>query len=201
MDLNLRVNIDLEKSTNYISMGFWSETADYYLSDMGIPFVKKPDGSTIGYSVYALKVQQAMKGSWVSSEWRLLESAEFIYMQEAYIERLQTLIVKAEIIESLMIKTSNLEVLNGSKIGNFQINNGILTSSYQWMTYVGPNLVIVTSNIEIRSSGVKITSSYGGTMDHPQVVTWYAELSSTSITMGSMEMRRDGIYRNGIKVL
>lgn len=89
MKVSARVNIDLAKSTNYIPMGFWDANTDYYLSDLGIPFVKRPDGSTLGYSVFALNVQQATKGSWITSQWRLLESAEFIYMQNAYIEYLQ----------------------------------------------------------------------------------------------------------------
>lgn len=89
MKVTARVNIELDKPSNYIPMGFWNATTDYYLSDLGIPFVKRPDGSTLGYSVYALNVQQATKGSWITSQWRLLESAEFLYMQAAYIERIQ----------------------------------------------------------------------------------------------------------------
>lgn len=80
-------------------MGFWDAESDYYISDVGVPFVKKTDSSTLGYSVYALIVQQATKGSWIMSEWRLLESAEFIYMQEAYIEKLQAQLISAVTVE------------------------------------------------------------------------------------------------------
>ena len=62
-------------------------------------------------------------------------------------------------------------------------------------------LVHVTGDINIDSSGVLITSSYGGTTEHPTIVEWSAQLTSRGIKVGNMEMRRDGIYRDGIKVL
>lgn len=201
MRVTARVNIDLAKSTNYIPMGYWSNTSDYYISEAGIPFVKREDGTALGYSVYALNVDQATKGSWIASQWRLLESAEFLYMQDAYIERLQAALVTAEKIQALNIKTGNLEALNGAKIGNFEVLNGILTATHQWSTYIGTTFVFVTSRIEIRSDKVSIFNSYGGTTDHPTVVEWYSRVTPTKIEVGQMEVRRDGIYRNGVKVL
>lgn len=142
MRVTARVNIELAKSTNYIPMGFWEATTDYYLSDLGIPFVKRPDGSTLGYSVFALNVQQATKGSWIASEWRLIESAEFMYMQEAYIEHLQAELITAQKIESLLIRTGNLEVLNGAKIAGMGIENDNIVSNNKKLIIDGLNNTI-----------------------------------------------------------
>lgn len=155
--------------TNYIPMGFWSATTDYYLSDLGIPFVKRPDGSTLGYSVFSLNVQQATKGSWITSQWRLLESAEFIYMQDAYIEKLQAELITAEKIESLNIKTGNLEVLDGAKLGSLLVAGGEITSSYSktepvWNYSTYPPTLIGTyptsGVLNISIDEVSITKNY-----------------------------------------
>lgn len=118
MDLRLRINIELAKPTNYLILGNWSDQMSYKLSDAGVPVVRVPDGTSLGYSVYALNVAESTVGASPSgagsSEWRLVESAEFIYMQQAYIERLQAAIVTAEKIESMMIRTSNIEILEGA---------------------------------------------------------------------------------------
>jgi hypothetical protein len=125
-----RVNITLNKATNYLILGNWSDKISYKLSDAGIPVVKVPDSTSLGYSVYALNVNESTVGASPSgagfNEWRLIESAEFIYMQQAYIERLQAAIVTAERIEALMIRTSKLEVLEGAKIGAFDIGESYL---------------------------------------------------------------------------
>lgn len=106
MDLHQIVNIELARSTNYLPMGYWDKNVTYSLTDMGVPFVKVPDGTGLQFSVYALKSEHSTKGANPATkpnEWRLIESAEFIYMQEAYIEKLQAVLITAERIEALDI--------------------------------------------------------------------------------------------------
>jgi hypothetical protein len=121
MDLNLRINIDLAKSTNYIPMGFWVKPVAgdpkkpfYRITDLGIPMVKVEDGSALGYSVYVLNVDVSddVVPSASNPQWRLIESAELIYIQQAFIERLWTQMLIAE----------------GAEIGGFEIGNGFLQS-------------------------------------------------------------------------
>lgn len=81
--------------SNYLPMGWWNSGVTYTLTDAGIPFVKKADGTAMGYSVYTLKVSSSTPGSFIASEWKLEESASFLYMLEAYIERLQAQIISA----------------------------------------------------------------------------------------------------------
>lgn len=132
MRVTARVNIELAKATNYLILGNWLETMSYKLSDAGTPVVRVPDGTSLGYSVYALNVEASTIGASPAgsgaSQWRLVESSEFIYMQAAYIERLQAAIVTAEKIEALMIKTSNLEVITGAKIAGFKVSGSGLTN-------------------------------------------------------------------------
>lgn len=205
MDLKARVNIELAKATNYLILGNWLNTISYKLSDAGIPVVKVPDGTSLGYSVYALNVASSTIGASPAgsgaSQWRLVESAEFIYMQQAYIERLQAAIVTAEKIESLMIRTKNLEVLDDAQIGGFSIENGGLKANFWYQTYIGTILVHVSGDINLSSGGLVVTSRYGGTTEHPQVVSWNTEITSTGLKVGEIEVRRDGIYRNGSKIL
>lgn len=87
------------------------------------------------------------------------------------------------------------------KIGNFKIENGKLTADHQWLTYIGTTLVFVTSRIELGHSGLFVFSSYGGTTDHPQVVEWYSKITPSGVTVGDVEIRRDGIYIDGIQRL
>jgi hypothetical protein len=188
-----------DSGTNYLIMGWWNESIEYRLSDAGIPVVKRPLLSS--FTVHKLIVPQSTSGVFDTDEWEEVSNVEFIYMQNAYIERLQAQIVTADIIESLLIKTSKLEVLNGAKIGNFQIDNGRLRASHFYQAYIGPTLVHVTGDIILSSGGLVINSSYGGTTDHPQVVSWSSEITSGSIRIGNMEMRRDGIYRGGTQIL
>lgn len=121
MDLNLRINIDLAKSTNYIPMGFWVQPVAgdpkkpfYRITDLGIPMVKVEDGSALGYSVYVLNVDVSddVVPSVSNPQWRLIESTELIYIQQAFIERLWTQMLIAE----------------GAEIGGFEIGNGFLQS-------------------------------------------------------------------------
>lgn len=188
----------------------WLSDVQYRITSMGVPVVKVEDGTSMGFSVYSLKQNLTSNevgkkpglSSWAwSSFWELMSSQEYMYIQESYIERLQAALVTAEKIQALNIKTGNLEALNGAKIGNFEVLNGILTATHQWSTYIGTTFVFVTSRIEIRSDEVSIFNSYGGTTDHPTVVEWYSRVTPTKIEVGQMEVRRDGIYRNGVKVL
>ena len=67
----------------YIPMGWWSPSVTYRKTELGIPLVKR------GNSVYTLKVVASTQGYFFPVEWDIVESAEFIYMQQTYIERLQ----------------------------------------------------------------------------------------------------------------
>lgn len=205
MEISARINIELAKATNYLILGNWSDQMSYKLSDAGVPVVRVPDGTSLGYSVYALNVSESTVGASPSgvgsSEWRLVESTEFIYMQQAYIERLQAAIVTAEKIESLMIRTKNLEVLDDAQIGGFSIENGGLKAYFWYQTYIGTILVHVSGNIRLSSGGLVITSQYGGTTEHPQIVSWNTEITSTGLKVGEIEVRRNGIYRNGSQIL
>lgn len=142
MRVTAKVNIELAKSTNYLILGDWSDMIQYVLSDAGIPVVRVPDSTSLGYSVYALSVEASTVGASPSgagaSEWRLVESAEFIYMQQAYIERLQAALVTAEKIESIMIRTKNLEVKDGAKIGAWNVDNDSLGIDVETTRYVDP---------------------------------------------------------------
>lgn len=216
--ITARLDITLAKSTNYIPMGNWDDKFQYKLSDVGIPVVKVPNTSvSAGFTAWALNSNVSTVGlspdASGNSEWRLVESAEFIYMLSAYIEHLQAALVTAERIESLMIRTNNLEVLNGAKIGSFSIENGNLTVTHSWMTYIGSSYVQVNQKTSFASNGVLIEASYGGTADHPSVISWGAKLSASGVEIGNIKLNRHGVtagemeynsygvYRNGVKVL
>lgn len=101
-------------------------------------------------------------------------------------------------------------VSNEGEIAGFKINDDGLSRGFFYQTRIGGTgdpgdmsgtLVHVTGDINIDSSGVSISSSYGGTSEHPQTVEWSAQLTSNGIKVGNMEMRRDGIYRDGSKIL
>lgn len=121
MDLKTRINIELAKPANYIPMGFWvkpvmGDTTKpfYHITDLGIPMVKVADGTALGYSVYVLQVDMSndVVPSISNPQWRLVESAELIYIQQAFIERLWVQMLVAE----------------GAEIGGFEIKNGLLQS-------------------------------------------------------------------------
>lgn len=134
--INTGVKAEGNDGTNHLIMGFFSDKIQYKLSPAGIPVVKRPDGSQGNFSVFELTAPQSTfnpitkKGTFVPSEWKLVENVDFIYMQEAYIERLQAVLITAENIEALMIRTANLEVLNGAKVGNWNVEGGNLSSDY-----------------------------------------------------------------------
>lgn len=121
MDLRLRINIELAKPANYIPMGFWVQPVAgdpkkpfYRITDLGIPMVKVEDGSALGYSVYVLNVEVSndVVPSATNPQWRLIESMELVYIQQAFIERLWTQMLIAE----------------GAEIGGFEIKDGLLQS-------------------------------------------------------------------------
>ncbi len=103
--------------SNYLIMGWWDPTISYKLSDAGIPVVKVEDDSDDGFSVYKLVAESATIGlKPPNDEWEKVQSAEFIHMQNAYIQRLQAILVTAEKIESMMIRTKNIEILEGAVV-------------------------------------------------------------------------------------
>ena len=121
MRVTARVNIELAKPANYIPMGFWVQPVAgdpkkpfYRITDLGIPMVKVSDGTALGYSVYVLQVDVSNNviPSANNPQWRLVESTELIYIQQAFIERLWAQMLVAE----------------GAEIGGFEIKNGLLQS-------------------------------------------------------------------------
>ena len=109
--INTGVKAQGNDGSNYLIMGFFSDKVQYKLSPAGIPVVKRPDGTQGNFSVFELTAPHSTfdlttnKGTFVPSEWKLVESADFIYMKDAYIERLQAVLVTAERIEALKIVT------------------------------------------------------------------------------------------------
>lgn len=176
MDLNLRINIDLAKSTNYIPMGFWDAMTDYYLSDFGIPFVKKPDGSTLGYSAYALIVDHATKGTWIASEWRLLESAEFLYIQDAYIEKLQAALVTADKINTLSLNANQVSAIGlyGVKIATMnEYGDGAYIQYYSsGRKRMEFGSGVITYYNDDSNNTVKWTLGSSGSIDHGSIDIW-----------------------------
>lgn len=204
MIITQRINVTRDRSRNFIPVGQWDAGEVYKLSDMGIPVVEVPDNTSLGFSVYALDTEASTKGkkpSGSNSEWRLMESAEFIYMLQAYIKHLRATLITAEHIESLMIRTKNLEVKDGANIGNWSVNNGNLAAYYGYSDYIGGNMVFVNQDISLKTNGLFISASYGGTTEHPQVVSWGVEVTSSAVKVGDVEIKKDGIYIDGVKKL
>ncbi len=122
MRVTARVNIELAKSANYIPMGFWVKPVAndpkkpfYRITDLGIPMVKVPDGTSLGYSVYVLNVDVSNATSPAAAgntQWKLIDTMELVYIQQAFIERLWAQMLIAE----------------GAEIGGFEIKNGLLQS-------------------------------------------------------------------------
>ena len=132
MNIFERVQISPKTPINYIPMGEWSDKETYSLSYMGIPVVEVKDDTAAGFSAYALFADKATVGvapGASNEEWRLVESAEFLYMLQAYIKKLQATLVTAERIESLFIKTGNIEVTEGAKIAGFNVSGQGLTNA------------------------------------------------------------------------
>jgi hypothetical protein len=157
-----RVNIT-RKTPNYLIFYQWSSEIEYYLSDIGIPVVTVSDSTTLGQSAYALIANKSTKGASPagagSSEWRLMESSEFLYIQQAYIERLQAAIVTAESIQALMITTGKLTVTEGAKVGVFDVDEGDLEAK------LGDNSMLLSSEL-IRFLG-KYSSVFIGADTYP----------------------------------
>lgn len=99
-------------------------------------------------------------------------------------------------------------------IGSFSIQNGNLVSSYIYGFTVMGSYQLVRGNVTINKQEVSIYDSYGGTADLPQKFHRSAKLSSAAITIESwttgglppyssnkIEIKTDGIYRNGTKIL
>lgn len=98
MILTARLDIELATATNYLPMGWWDEKVKYQITDLGVPVVKFKDGTSAGFSAYALKVEEVIlsgtppKGTpplAAPHEWKLVPTDSFRYMVGAYIERLQ----------------------------------------------------------------------------------------------------------------
>ena len=130
-----------DPGANYLILGWWSDEISYKLSDAGIPVVKVPDASSLGYSVYKLVGGSSTIGTSPagSSEWELVESAEFIYMQDAYIEHLQAIIVTAKMVRTSAegarteIDASGLSIFN--TFGNKNIEFGLDENGMAVMRY------------------------------------------------------------------
>lgn len=156
MKVTARINIELDKATNYIPMGWFDTNQTYYLSDVGIPMIKVSDSTALGYSIFVLNVATSLPGTWANRKvnWKLVESAEFIYMQQAYIERLQAELVTADRIEALNIKTGNLEVIDGAKIAGLDIEGEVLVSQNKRLVVDGVNntIYLLDENMNIKTT-------------------------------------------------
>lgn len=93
-----RLYIELASATNHLPLGWWSETVEYQLSELGVPVVKVKDGTAAGFSAYALIADKVtLSGTPPTGtpppaaphEWKLVPTDSFRYMVGAYIERLQ----------------------------------------------------------------------------------------------------------------
>lgn len=153
MDLKTRINIELAKPANYIPMGFWvkpvmGDTTKpfYHITDLGVPMVKVADGTALGYSVYVLQVDMSndVVPSISNPQWRLVESAELIYIQQAFIERLWVQMLVAE----------------GAEIGGFEIKNGLLQSKAKDANN-NPLIVLNGNTGQAEITGVFISNSTG----------------------------------------
>lgn len=153
---------DGKDGVNYLIMGWWSANVHYKLTDAGIPVVKVKDTSPDKFSVYKLTALQSTLGLFIASEWEKVKSADFVYMQDAYIERLQAVLVTAERIEALNIVTSKLEVTSGAKIGGFTIEGGWLKAVVDAYNSVTGFISIVSSFIKIRFGSDLIPATAGG---------------------------------------
>lgn len=231
-----------DDGTNYLIPVWWDSSTKYEKTQFGVPVVLLEDGTTLGYSAYELLTDSSTVGqspATTPSEWRVLESTKYIYILNAYIKQLQAQLVTAERIEALMIRTQNLEVLDGAKIGGLQIIDGNLTSSYSkseiiWdysthpPTYVGTK--VVSGSIKFNVDSVEVEDSYSinglpnsrkiiisptgvsvinnallntytTSIERGGILVQYEKFHPSGNTSESVEVRSDGIYRNGNKIL
>lgn len=127
---------DGKDGANYLPPVWWDSEVKYVNSGFGIPVVKLEDGTTLGYSVYALTADESPAGytpSGYPAIWRLMESSEYMFLQEAYIEKLQAELVTAEKINALDITSRRLLAINsaGTKIAGInESDNGAYIQYY-----------------------------------------------------------------------
>ena len=190
---------DGKDGVNYLIMGWWSASVHYKLTDAGIPVVKVEDTSPDKFSVYKLTALQSTLGTFIVSEWEKVKSADFVYMQDAYIERLQAVVITAEYISSILIKTGNLEVLSGAKIAGLNIYENAIASYPNLGGIVPPG-----QQIHVSKKGVLVSQNVG--MSQNTVISG-TEVAHDGIRLDnsdgnrSLEVKIDGIYRNGVKIL
>lgn len=99
-------------------------------------------------------------------------------------------------------------------IGSFTIQNGDLVSWYNYGFPVAGGYQLVNGSVVLNSREVRISDSYGGTADFPQ--KWHRSLKIESgvitienwstggpppYTSNKIEIKADGVYRNGTKIL
>lgn len=165
---------------NYLMPVWWDEDVVFTKTPYGVPTVKVEDGSTLGFSVYALLTDTSTAGlsPAASPEWGLLESSEYMFILDAYIERLQAALVTAEKIESMKIRTQNIEVLNGSKLGDLIIENGEISSSYSktetvWDYSTYPPTVVgyipTSGAVKVSVDKLELTKNYFATFNKTTV--------------------------------
>ncbi|MEL7600548.1 MAG: hypothetical protein AAGU18_10695 [Proteiniphilum sp.] len=134
---------NMEKSESKpLILGWWNPDVSYAISDLGTPVVKVADATDAGFSVYELKVPSATSGLFVAEEWQLVESAEFIYMQDSYIERLQAAIVTADKINAL--ETTSRVVRTAASGARTEIEAGTLKIFND--TDIFPNIIFGLKN-------------------------------------------------------
>ena len=142
--VNTGIKAEAKDGSNFLIMGFFSDKIQYRLSPAGIPVVKHPDSTQGGFSVHKLTAMQSSfnnstkKGTFVPSEWELVENVDFIYMQEAYIEHLQALTVTAKKVRTsesgarTEIDSEGIKVFNALDTMNirFGLKNGYAVMEY-----------------------------------------------------------------------
>ena len=192
---NTGIKAEGKDGTNYLIMGFFSDKVQYKLSPAGIPVVKRPDGSQGNFSVFELTAPQSTfdlttnKGIFVPSEWKLVESADFIYMQEAYIEHLQALTVTAKKVRTSVngarteIDSEGIKVFNALENMNirFGLKNGYAVMEYydndgNFLYDLGPSGI---SKVEVREEKwvevklVYLGDSFSNVLTDNQIKTKY----------------------------
>ena len=162
---------DGKDGVNYLIMGWWSASVHYKLTDAGIPVIKVEDDSHDGFSVYKLTALQSTLGVFIASEWEKVKSADFVYMQDAYIEHLQAIMVTAKTLRTdsegarTEIDTEGIKVFNALSIMNirFGLKNGYAVMEYydndgKLLYDLGPNGIGQVSVREERWTDVKLNS-------------------------------------------
>ena len=186
------------------------------------------DLSDDGFSVHKLTALQSTLGTFITSEWEKVKSADFVYMQDAYIERLQAVLITAERIEALdIVHPSGLYSLIGGKLkvqdaeikghveaGSGKLGNILVNSNGLGYTvaYEEGEVMDAEKSISLTEEGfiveeIKIGNISGSYYDYLRT-----EVNSSGVSimkapdgrargMTSLEVKVDGIYRNGTKIL